>query len=269
MTRRTFAAGMLLASGARAQNISAQKRGRELVDQCIQALGGPNFLNMQDRLEFGRAYSFYRERLSGLSIAHLYTRYATPPQPQPVSFYGIYEKQAFGKKQDTSVLFSPQGAYEMTFRGVRPLPDDTIVKHRESVVTNFLYILRSRLNEPGLTFESKGVEVVENKRVESIEVYDNADRKITVYLSLDTKLPVMQRYMRLDAVYKERVEEIMRFSKYHDAGQGVQWPLDFQRERDGEKVYQMFSETVSIGNQFPAGTFELPRGMQMLKKENF
>ena len=260
---------MLLAAGARAQNVSAQKRGRELIDQCIQALGGPNFLNMQDRIEFGRAYSFYRERLSGLSIAHLYTRYATLPQPQPVSFFGIYEKQAFGKKQDTSVLFTPDGAYEITFRGVRPLPDDSLVKHRESVVTNFLYILRQRLNEPGLTFEAQGVEVVENKRVETVDVYDNADRKITVYLGIENKLPVMQRYLRLDAIYKERVEEIMRFSKYHEAGGGVLWPLDFQRERDGEKIYQMFSETVSVGNHFEAGMFDLPRGMQMLKKENF
>ncbi len=269
MTRRSFAAGLLLAAGARAQNVNAQKRGRELIDQCIQALGGPNFLHMQDRLESGRAYSFYRERLSGLSVAHLYTRYATPPAQPPVSFYGLYEKQAFGKKQDTSVLFVPEGAYEVTFRGVRPLPDDSVVKHRESVVTNFLYILRQRQNEPGLTFESRGVEVVENKRVETVEVYDNADRKITVYLGIDNKLPVMQRYLRLDPVYKERVEEIMRFSKYHDAGGGVMWPLDFQRERDGEKVYQMFSDAVSVGNHFDAAIFALPRGMEMLKKENF
>ncbi len=268
MTRRTFAAGLALAAAARGQNLGAQKRGRELVDECIQALGGPNFLNMQDRIEFGRAYSFYRERLSGLSIAHLYTRYAVPMPPIPTSYYGIYEKQAFGKKQDSSVLFNPDGGYELTFRGVRPLPDDSIVKHRESVVTNFLYILRQRLNEPGLTFEAGGIEVVENKRVQTVDVYDNAERKITVYLGVENKLPVMQRYMRLDAVYKERVEEIMRFSKFHDAGGGVMWPLDFQRERDGEKIYQMFSETVSVGNRFAADMFQLPRGMQMLKKES-
>jgi hypothetical protein len=269
MTRRTFAAGILLAAGARAQNVTAQKRGRELVDECIQALGGQNFLNMQDRVEYGRAYSFYRERLSGLSIAHLYTRYANPPQPEPTSYYGIFEKQSFGKKQDSSVLFVPDGGYELTFRGVRPLPDDSIAKHRESVVTNFLYILRQRLNEPGITFEAGALEVVENERVQTIDVYDNAERKITVYLGVQNKLPVKQSYMRLDAVYKERVEEIMRFSKYHDAGGGVMWPLDFQRERDGEKVYQMFSEKVSIGNHFEAGMFDLPRDMQMLKKENF
>ena len=268
MTRRTFAAGGLLAGCVRAQNIASQKRGRELVDQTIQALGGPNFLRMQDRLEVGRAYSFYRERLSGLSIAHLYTRYTDPPQPLPVSFYGIEEKQTYGKKQDSSVLFIDKGGYELTFRGVRPVPDDTLVKHREATITNFLYILRQRLNEPGLTFESRGLEVVENNRVETVEIYDNADRKISVYLGVDSKLPILQRYLRLDPVYKERVEEIMRFSKFHEAGGGVLWPLDFQRERDGEKIYQMFSDKVTVGNRFNADLFELPRGMQMLKKED-
>ena len=30
---------------------------------------------MRDRIESGRAYSFYREQVSGLSIAKVYTRY--------------------------------------------------------------------------------------------------------------------------------------------------------------------------------------------------
>ncbi len=269
MTRRTFGAGLLLAAAARAQDAARQRRGRELIDQCIQALGGPAFLNMQDRLETGRAFSFYRERLSGLSIAHLYTRYPEPPQPEPVSYSGILERQAFGKKQEDAVLFVNEGAYEVTFRGVRPLPDETVQKHHESTVTNILFILRQRLHEPGLSFEAGSIEVVDNRQVQGVDVYDNADRKITVYLGLLDKLPVMQSYKRLDPVYKERVEEITRFSKYHDAGHGVLWPLDIGRERDGEKIYQMFSEQVTVNNNFDPSLFKLPNGMQMLKKENF
>ncbi len=270
MTRRSFAAGLLLAGAGRAQDESSRiKRGRELVDACIRALGGPAFLNMQDRLETGRAFSFYREKLSGLSIAHLYTRYETAPSPTPVSYDGILERQSFGKKQDYGVLFNPNGGFDITFRGVRPLPDDAVAKHKESTITNILYILRQRMHEPGISFEAGGLQVMENQQVETLVVYDGADRKITVALTQSTKLPVMQSYMRLDPTYKERVEEITRFTKYRDAGGGVMWPLDIGRERDGEKIYQMFSDSVTVGNNFDAKLFTLPRDMQMLKKENF
>ena len=45
------------------------ERGKRLVDECVTALGGDRFLSMQDRVEAGRAYSFYREQLNGLTVA--------------------------------------------------------------------------------------------------------------------------------------------------------------------------------------------------------
>lgn len=268
MTRRTFAAGLAFTAAGRAQLSKNRERGQQLIEECIRALGGQAFLNMQDRLEVGRAYSFYRERISGLSVARLYTRYPEPPNPVPESYYGILERQVSGKKQEDSVIFNPDGGYEVTFRGVQPLPDATVARHKESVISNILYILRQRLHEPGLVFEHKGVEVMENQRVETVAVYDNADRDITVYIGADTGLPVLQRYMRYDPMYKEKIEELTRFSKYHDAGNGVMWPLDTGRDRDGEKVYQMFSESVKVGNNFDGKLFTLPRDMKVLPKDN-
>jgi hypothetical protein len=57
---------LLLAALASAADTSAE-RGKHVIDQAVAALGGDRFLNMQDRVESGRAYSFYREQLSGLS----------------------------------------------------------------------------------------------------------------------------------------------------------------------------------------------------------
>jgi hypothetical protein len=57
------AAGLLL------HGETAQERGKRLINECLQAMGGDRYLGMETRIESGRAYSFYRERLSGLSIA--------------------------------------------------------------------------------------------------------------------------------------------------------------------------------------------------------
>ena len=49
-----------------------------MVDEALQALGGDAFLHMQDRVESGRGYGFYREQLSGLAVVKIYTRYLAP-----------------------------------------------------------------------------------------------------------------------------------------------------------------------------------------------
>jgi hypothetical protein len=72
---------LLLAVPVLAQNDPV--RGKQIVDEAIAALGGPAFLNMRDRVEQGRGYSFYREQLSGLSRTSIYTRYLTRPEPPP------------------------------------------------------------------------------------------------------------------------------------------------------------------------------------------
>jgi hypothetical protein len=125
-----------------------------------------------------------------------------------------------------------------------------------------------RLHEPGVIIEHHGLDVADNQRVERIDILDDADRSISVYLNADTKLPVMQRYMRFDPFYKEKIEEVTRWSKYRQIG-GLTWPLTVVREHDGEMIYQMFSDRFSINNNFDPKLFQLPQGMQTLKKENF
>src|SRR5437016_12786572 len=81
-----------------AQGIEA--RGRQVIDDAIAALGGEKFLTMQDRTETGRAYSFFHDQLSGLSVAKIYTRYIPVPPTRAGIDLGIQERQAFGKNED-------------------------------------------------------------------------------------------------------------------------------------------------------------------------
>src|SRR3954452_6209957 len=97
------------------------EHGRRVIDQAVAALGGEKFLTVKDRVETGRAYSFYRERLTGLSIAKIYTRYLDNPAANGVA---VREREAFGKDEDYYVLFVDKGGYVVTFRGARPMPTE-------------------------------------------------------------------------------------------------------------------------------------------------
>jgi hypothetical protein len=249
---------ILLIAVAAAAQTPAEQRGKKLIDDAVQALGGEKFLSMEDRIESGRAYSYYREQISGLSIAKIYTRYITVAAGKTGEQIGVRERQIFGKNEDSSVLFNENGAWEITWRGAKELPKDRFDRYRDSTFRNIFYILRQRRNEPGMIFEARGSDVLENQPADIVDITDAQNRLVTVYLHQSTKLPLRQVYARRNAETKERDEEVTLFARYRDSGDGVQWPRQIRRERNGEKVYEIFSESVAVNKNLTDELFTLP-----------
>jgi hypothetical protein len=245
---------------------TAQERGKRVVQEALAALGGDAFLKMEDRVEAGRAYSFYRGELAGLSTAKIYTRYITPPAvPEPGKLY-LREREAFGKDEADWVLFTEQGAWEVTFRGAAPLADERVERFRDSTRRNVLYILHNRLKEPGLSFYSQGTDRWENRPVEVVEITDAENVMVTVYFDAFSKLPVRQTYRRRNPEFKDFDTETTLFAKYRDVGGGVQWPWDIRRDRNGEKIFEMYSDSVEINRNLTDNLFTLPAKIKMLPK---
>src|ERR1700681_1721136 len=99
-------------------------RGKKVIADAVAALGGDKFLQMQDRVETGRAYSFYRDNLSGLSIAKIYTRYLAVDPTKSAHELGVRERQAFGKNEDSAVILREDGGANITYHGPKPLPQE-------------------------------------------------------------------------------------------------------------------------------------------------
>ncbi len=241
---------------------AAVERGRKLIDDAIAALGGDAFLQMTDRVEAGRAYSFYNDRMTGLSRIRLYTRYTVTPDS--LKELGQRERQSFGKDEDYAILFLENEGWDVTFRGARPLAQPLLERYRESLLHNIFYILRQRRNEKGLEIEYKGSEVVDNQPVETVEIADRENNVVTVYLHQSTKLPVRQKWTRRDPVTRRQSIEVTIFNKYRDAGGGIKWPFTILRERDGEKTFEMFAESVEVNKGLADNLFLLPASVKKL-----
>jgi hypothetical protein len=263
MTKHAFFLALCAALALSGQ--TRQERGKKVIDDALAALGGERFLQMRDRVEAGRAYSFYREQLSGLSRATIYTRYLTRPEPPQRGFFGVRERQNFGKKEEYGVLFADGKGYDISFRGARPISDGVVSRFTETTRRNVLYILRMRLGEPGLIFEWQGSDVYENQPVDIVDITDGDNLTTTVYFHQTTKLPIRQTFVRRDPKTKERFEEVTLFSKYRDVGGGVQWPFAIQRFRDEEKIYEIYSESVVINQNLPDNMFMLGGNVKILK----
>ena len=255
-----------LAGGLSAQTHeeTRQQRGKRVVDEAVAALGGEAFLHMEDRVETGRAYSFYNARLSGLDVATVYTRYLAPASGK----LSMRERENFGRKQDGGfALFNETGAWDVNYHGAKPLDDQRFKNFEESGLLNIFYVLRQRLSEPGLSFYSQGSDRFENQPVEIVDITDADGRTVTVYFSSFTKLPVRQSFRRRNPTYGDFDTETTAFAKYHSAGGGVLWPYDIRRERNGDKIFEMYSETVEINRNLGDELFTLPASVKLLPRD--
>jgi hypothetical protein len=257
MTRRGFLFSAAACAWAQSAHTQSEIRGKKIIDDALGALGGNAFLTMMDRTESGRAYSFYREQISGLSIAKIYTRYLTVAPSKSGEEVAQREKEVFGKTEDTSVLFLENAGWDTSWRGSKPMEQDRFDRYRESTLRNVLYMFRQRLKEPGMIFESQGSDVIENLPVDLVDITDSENRVVRVQFHQSTKLPVRQIYKRKNPVSKEQDEEVTLFARYRDAG-GVQWPHQIRREHNGDKVYEIFSDSVQINKDLTDNLFAVP-----------
>jgi hypothetical protein len=239
-----------------------QDRGKRVADEALTALGGQAFLHMEDRIVTGRAYSFYSDKISGLSVATIYTRY-TVPAPGKL---GLRERQVFGRKQDEAfVLFTDQGGWDVNFHGARPMTDDVYNNFKESTERSILYIFRQRLNEKDLSFYWEGSDIFQNEPVQIVDITDATGFTVTVSFSQFSKLPVRQTYRRRNPIYKDFDTEVTTYSKYRPVN-GVTWPYDVHRERNGDKVFELYSESVEMNKDLKDDLFTLPGKIKILPK---
>ncbi len=264
MTRRVLIwLGLALPLSAQ---IVSQEKGRQLIQQCLNAVGGETFLKMRDRVLRGRGYQFYHEKLRGLAVMTVYTRYDFPPSPPIPGWIGIRERRDIGKDADYSFLFADGKGYEITFRGARPFPADYMLRYLEALRRDIFYILKYRLQEPGMIFESVGTEIIDNQPADAARITDGDNRSVTVYFLKSNRLPIRQEYIRRDPKTREVFRETTDYSKYRIIA-GVQLPYNTLAIRDGEKIFEMFAETVEINKGIDDSVFTLKRGTKILPVE--
>ncbi|MCX7604891.1 MAG: hypothetical protein N2036_12515 [Bryobacteraceae bacterium] len=256
---------LVLAATAVSAQTQTPEWARQVVDDALRALGGEKFLAMRDRVEEGRSYAFYREDLSGMSRVKFYVRYLTPPEPMQAGFLGQRERRAFGKKEDVYIIYNEDGGWEITYRGAKPMTAEMFESYKETLLHNVLYTLRMRLKEPGLTFDPVGTDIVDRQPCNVVRIVDGANRQTMVWFHQTTKLPVRQQWERRDPKLKFRIEEVTIFDKYRDVGGGVQWPFVVRRERNGERNFEMYADSVTINRGLGDELFTLPAGLKMLE----
>ena len=81
--------------------------------------------------------------------------------------------------------------------------------------------------------------------MEVVDITDASGATVTVFFDRNTLLPVRQTFRRRNAQFDDFDVETASFAKYRDL-KGVKLPLETRRDRNGQKIFEMFVESEEI-----------------------
>jgi hypothetical protein len=209
-----------------------EDKSRQILEQSVQALGGPAYLNVRDMVREGRIYGFDRGELS--NPGDRFVNY--------VKFKGK-ERIDFGKKGTIVYLNDNDQGWELDRQGIREQTPESIETFQEGLRRDLDYVLRFRLQEEPVQLYYLGTEFVDNRRVHAIEMVDERQESLVLYIDTRSYLPLQIRYRHRDVLSGEFVEVVEYYGKWVSV-QGIQTPMAISRERAGRRYFEAYFTSV-------------------------
>jgi hypothetical protein len=240
---------MTVAPAAQAQHaeymdpeLSAAK-AKQVLQQLIAALGGQTYLQMKSSECEGRYANFgHNGDTSGFVKAKSFWNY---PDTLRIEY---------GKKGNIIDLYAGEVGWTLDRGGVSEEPVTSMSDFQVSLKSNINYLLRVRLNEPGLLLRYGGTGVDELREVEWVEVTDTEQRTFRIAMDRTTHLPVKSKVNAVDNETGERREDVTIYTNFQPK-EGVQMPMQVTRHRDGRRISQAFFDSCEINPNLPADFF--------------
>jgi hypothetical protein len=205
-----------------------QQKARALVDQMIQALGGQAYLTAQDYYAEGRSGSFHNESLVGTTLFYRFWKWPDK------------DRIELTKQRDIVQLYVGDDAYEITYKGIRPLSLEKEEKVKQAIIRRHYSlenVLRNWLKEPGILLLDEGPSISEGHMAEKLTIINSKNESVTILVDPSTHLPLEKRFSTRDPRYRERDEEVQIYGDWKEF-QGINTPRMTVIKRNGETISQ-------------------------------
>lgn len=218
-------------------------KAKQLIQQAINALGGPAYLNVHDVTCTGRLSMFgHSGELNGFET---FVDYAQPPTK---------DRQENLPKRNIIEVYNGDKGWVLDRGGVSEAAESDIAHFQEGNMTDIDNIFRHRISEKGMIFRYAGTDVVDLKEAEWVELVDSDNRTIRIAFATATHLPLRKIVETRDPASQLKGEEIEYYSLYQ-AIEGIQTPFQITRERNGLKVFQVFFDKCQYNTNVPDSLF--------------
>ena len=218
-------------------------KAKEILQQAIQALGGPAYLNVHDSTCTLRMSQFgHSGDLNGYAK---YLDYTIPPDK---------DRMEYLPKGNIITLMNGDKGWTLDRGGVSESPETDIAANLDDVLKDINNILRRRLKEPGMIFRYGGPDVVDLQESDWVELVDSENRTYRIAVARFTHLPIRKVVTSRDSASRRKTDEIEYYSNYHPIS-GIETPYQITRERNGKKVYQVFFEKCEYNTNLSPALF--------------
>ncbi|MGH9397188.1 MAG: hypothetical protein ACRD18_10110 [Terriglobia bacterium] len=217
-----------------------------LLQQSIQALGGPAFIDFKTMSSSGRAFSIADDVMKGFVQYQSATEY---PSKRRLS-YGLSKKS----KAVTLINNGSQG-WELDRYGLIEQPPKEIRAWELANRYSLENLLRLRVREPGMLIQKGKQDFVDNFPAQIVDMVDGRQVQVKLYLSTATHLPMRIVYRILDQQTHQWNERADIYSDYR-AVQGIQTAMHLTSYLNGDRVAETFRSKVQYNETYPSGFFQ-------------
>jgi hypothetical protein len=233
------------ASAAQSANAADadSRKAKGVVEQAIQALGGQAYLQIRDREQQGRGYSFH---------------HGTPTGGGAI-FWGFWEfpdkeRIELTKERDIAELYVGDKGYEITYKGVHPMEPKDLVDYLRRRRFSLDTVLRTWVNDPGVIFLFQGNAIAAQHPTLHVTMINSKDEAVDLYFDVDTHLPVKKSFEWRDPVDREKNLEEEIYENYRQVS-GVMAPYNVTRYFNGDMASQRFLYSVTINQGLDQAMF--------------
>lgn len=221
----------------------APSKAELVLQKVIEALGGEAYLNVRNLYREGRIYSFDHGQLA--SAGERFKNYVRFP---------AQEWMQYGKKGRIVYLNNDAEGWELDKQGINEQTPEAIETWQEGNRRDFEYLFRFRVQEDNLPLYYLGKEYLDNRMAHIIEIVDTDNEGIKLYIDASTYLPMQIHYSRHSALRRGRVQVAEYYGKYVTVD-GIRIPLHISRDRDGQRVFEVFMNSVTLNEDLTENFF--------------
>jgi outer membrane lipoprotein-sorting protein len=213
-------------------------KARELLNAAIHALGGDAYLHVRDITRVGRLSQFgHSGNLTGFIEVFDFTKLPNK------------RRREYSKRRNIIDVFNGNEGWSLDREGVEETSAQTLDAFQENLRRGMDNFLRFRYNkEPGVLVRYAGMDLMDMKQIDWVEVSDREHRVIRIALDRGTHLPIRAVNFQRDPETRNPIQEVDYFSNYQPV-QGVTTPFRVARDRAGRRI----SETVYTSIQYNTG----------------
>ncbi|MBV9889220.1 MAG: hypothetical protein JO119_21985 [Acidobacteria bacterium] len=218
-------------------------KGKQILQQLIDGLGGPTYLDIKDSDCEGRLARFgHNGEMTGYTDFKDFWRYPDANRTE------------YSKKGVIINLYVGDKGWTLDKAGVSELSAASVADFQDQAKRDIHNLLRHRLNEPGMVIRYGGADVVDLRPIDWVDLTDADGHNFRLAVDKTTHLLVRSVVSTADKSNESRDVETNIYTNFQ-LMDGVRTAMQIAQDRNGRRSSQVFFSTCKYNSNLPPDLF--------------